>query len=162
MQVSGADEVLQNWEAIKAREKQGRGLLEGVPRSLPALYRAQRMSDKVSRVGFDWPDAQGSRAKVGEELAELDEAAAASDSKAIEHELGDVLFALVNWARHHGVDAEMALRNTGDRFAKRFGHVENRVREQHGGWPRAEDGKPGAGIPLAELDGYWNEAKKRE
>jgi tetrapyrrole methylase family protein/MazG family protein/ATP diphosphatase len=162
VQVSGADEVLQNWEAIKAREKQGRGLLEGVPRSLPALYRAQRMSDKVSRVGFDWPDAQGSRAKVSEELAELDEAAAAADSQAVEHELGDVLFALVNWARHHGVDAEMALRKTADRFAGRFGHVEARVRERHGGWPLGEDGKPGTGIELAELDGYWNEAKEQE
>jgi tetrapyrrole methylase family protein/MazG family protein/ATP diphosphatase len=162
VQVSGAEEVLQNWEAIKAREKQGRGLLEGVPRSLPALYRAQRMSDKVSRVGFDWPNAQGSRAKVSEELAELDEAAAASDSEAVEHELGDVLFALVNWARHHGVDAEMALRKTADRFARRFGHVEARVRERHGGWPVAEDGKPGKGVPLAELDGYWNEAKEQE
>ena len=162
VRVSGAEEVLQNWEAIKSREKQGRGLLEGVPRSLPALYRAQRMSDKVSRVGFDWPDAQGSRAKVSEELAELDEAAAASDPKAVEHELGDVLFALVNWARHHGVDAEMALRKTADRFAQRFGHVEARVRERHGGWPVAEDGKPGKGIALPTLDAYWNEAKEQE
>jgi tetrapyrrole methylase family protein/MazG family protein/ATP diphosphatase len=162
VQVSGAEEVLQNWEAIKAREKQGRGLLEGVPRSLPALYRAQRMSDKVSRVGFDWPNAQGSRAKVSEELAELDEAAAAGDPVAVEHELGDVLFALVNWARHHGVDAEMALRKTGDRFARRFGHVEARVRERHGAWPVAEDGKPGKGVALAELDEYWNEAKEQE
>ncbi|HEY6557579.1 MAG TPA: nucleoside triphosphate pyrophosphohydrolase [Polyangiaceae bacterium] len=162
VQVSGAEEVLQNWEAIKAREKQGRGLLEGVPRSLPALYRAQRMSDKVSRVGFDWPNAQGSRAKVSEELAELDEAAAAADPVAVEHELGDVLFALVNWARHHGVDAEMALRKTGDRFARRFGHVEARVRERHGAWPVAEDGKPGKGVALAELDEYWNEAKEQE
>lgn len=162
VQVSGPEEVLQNWEAIKSREKAGRGLLEGVPRSLPALYRAQRMSDKVSRVGFDWPDAQGSRAKVSEELAELDEAAAASDAKAVEHELGDVLFALVNWARHHGVDAELALRKTADRFAQRFSHVEARVRERHGGWPAADDGKPSKGIPLPTLDAYWNEAKEQE
>jgi len=162
VEVSGASEVLRNWEAIKAGEKRDRGLLEGVPRSLPALYRAQRMSDKVSRVGFDWPNEQGSRAKVSEELAELDQAVAASDSEAIEHELGDVLFALVNWARHHGMDAEMALRKTADRFGQRFAHVETRVRERHGGWPSGADGKPGTGISLAELDGYWNEAKEQE
>jgi MazG family protein len=160
--VSGSAEVLTNWELIKAEEKQGRGLLSGMPHSLPALYRAQRMSDKVSRVGFDWPDGRGSRAKVAEELAELDEAAESGDAERIEHELGDMLFALVNWARHHGVDAELALRNTGDRFARRFGHVEKRVRERHGSWPKGSDGKPGQGIGLGELDGYWNEAKEQE
>lgn len=162
VEVSGSEEVLRNWEQIKAGEKAGRGLLEGVPRSLPALYRAQRMSDKASRVGFDWPDGRGSRAKVGEELAELDEALAGGDPERVEHELGDLLFAIVNLARHSGVDAEMALRKTADRFGRRFAHVEQRVREQHGGWPRGEDGKPGQGVPLAELDGYWDEAKRSE
>jgi uncharacterized protein YabN with tetrapyrrole methylase and pyrophosphatase domain len=80
----------------------------------------------------------------------------------VEHELGDVLFALVNLARHQGVDAEMALRKTADRFATRFAHVETRVREDHGSWPRGEAGKPAAGIPLEVLDGYWEEAKRRE
>jgi tetrapyrrole methylase family protein/MazG family protein/ATP diphosphatase len=162
VEVSGSDEVLRNWETIKANEKKDRPLLDGVPRSLPALYRAQRIGDKVSRVGFDWPDGRGSRAKVAEELDELDEALEGGDKARVEHELGDLLFALVNLARHHGVDAEMALRATADRFSARFGHVEQRVKECHGGWPRGKDGKPSGGVPLEEMDGYWDEAKKLE
>jgi tetrapyrrole methylase family protein/MazG family protein/ATP diphosphatase len=158
--VTGADEVLRNWEQIKADEKRERGVLDGVPRSLSALLRAQRMGEKVSRVGFDWPDSRGSRDKVSEELGELDEAIASKDSARIEAELGDLLFALVNLARHEGVDAEAALRGTADRFARRFSHVEKRVKEQHGGWPRGQDGKPAAGLSLEELDGFWNEAKR--
>lgn len=157
-----SEEVLQNWELIKAEEKKDRGVLDGTPRSLPALYRAQRMSDKVSRVGFDWPDDRGSRAKVAEELAEVDEAIAGGDKERIESELGDLLFSLVNLARHHGVDAEMALRKTSDRFARRFAHVEARVKERHGGWPRGGDGKPKAGLSLEVLDGYWDEAKRSD
>ncbi len=160
--VSGSDEVLVNWERIKAEEHAERGVLEGVPRSLPALYRAQRMSDKVSRVGFDWPDSRGSRDKVSEELAELDEAVGGGSRERIESELGDLLFALVNFARHHGVDAELALRQTSDRFARRFGHVEKRVKQAHGGFPRGEDGKPTRGIALETLDRYWDEAKGGE
>ena len=104
--VSGAGEVLQNWERIKAAEKKDRGLLDGVPRSMPALTRAQRIGEKVERVGFDWPDARGSRAKVSEELGELDRAMAEGNAARIEEELGDVFFALVNLARHVKVDAE--------------------------------------------------------
>ncbi|HEY4106115.1 MAG TPA: nucleoside triphosphate pyrophosphohydrolase [Polyangiaceae bacterium] len=158
--VSGSEEVLQNWELIKAQENKDRGVLDGVPHSLPALYRAQRMSEKVSRVGFDWPDGTGSRAKVAEELAEVDEAIAGADAERIEDELGDLLFSLVNLARHHGVDAEMALRKTSDRFARRFSYVEKCVKEQHGGWPRGTDGKPTVGLSLEVLDEYWNEAKR--
>lgn len=160
VEVADADEVLRNWESIKAGEKAGRGILDGVPRSLPALYRAQRMSEKVSRVGFDWPDGRGSREKVAEEVAELDEAIAGGERDRVEHELGDLLFALVNLARHQGVDAETALRNATERFRSRFGHVEARVRQQHGGWPRGADGKPARGLSLEELDGYWEEAKR--
>lgn len=160
LEVEGSADVLRNWEAIKANEKRDRGILDGVPRSLPALHRAQRMSEKVSRVGFDWPDASGSRAKVGEEVEELDEAVAEGDPARVEHELGDLLFALVNLARHRGIDAETALRKASDRFRARFSHVEARVREVHGGWPLGADGKPSRGLPLEELDGYWNEAKR--
>jgi tetrapyrrole methylase family protein/MazG family protein/ATP diphosphatase len=159
-QVSGSAEVLQNWEAIKAEEHEDRGVLDGVPHSLPALYRAQRMSEKVSRVGFDWPDGRGSRDKVSEELAELDEAIAGGNPERVEAELGDLLFSLVNLARHHGVDAELALRKTADRFSRRFSHVEQRVKEKHGGWPRNAEGKPTAGLSLAVLDSYWDEAKR--
>lgn len=165
-----ADGVLRNWERIKAAEKaekaagadkgsKPKGVLGGVPRSMPALVRAQRVGEKVARVGFDWPDARGSRAKVTEELSELDAAIAAGDSDRVEAELGDVIFALVNLARHTKVDAEGALRRTIDKFTKRFDHVEARVTERHGGWPTKESQ---AQLTLEELDGYWDEAKARE
>lgn len=164
-----ADEVLRNWEKIKAREKGERGVLAGVPRSMPALTRAQRIGEKVSRVGFDWPDGRGSRDKVAEELGELDEAIAragatggtgngSGDNRAVEEELGDALFAMVNLARHLGVDAEGALRRTIDKFSRRFAHVERRVRDEHGGWGDAAGGDEH--LPLEVLDRYWNEAKR--
>jgi MazG family protein len=161
VEVSGSAEVLSNWDKIKLEEYGDRGVLAGLPRSFPALSRAQRISDKVSGVGFDWPDARGSRDKVSEELGELDEAVALGDRERIESELGDVLFALVNFARHQGVNAELALRKTADRFSARFAHVEARVKEQHGGFPRDRAGKPTRGLSLETLDGYWNEAKER-
>lgn len=158
MDAKDADEVLRNWEKIKAKEKGERGILGGVPRSLPALTRAQRIGEKVERVGFDWPDARGSREKVTEELGELDRAIASGDAKDIEEEMGDVLFALVNLSRHTKVDAEGALRRTIDKFTTRFAHVESRVKTEHGGW--------GAGgeknLPLETLDTYWDEAKAAE
>lgn len=157
--VSGADDVVRNWDEIKRREKVDRPLLDGVPRSMPALERAQRLSEKVSRVGFDWPDEAGSRAKVTEELGELDQAIVGGDTTRIRAELGDVLFALVNLSRHFGIRAEEALRGTSDEFSRRFGHVERRVKERHGDWPRDDAGKPTRGISLEELDGYWSEAK---
>jgi tetrapyrrole methylase family protein/MazG family protein/ATP diphosphatase len=167
--VSGADQVLVNWERIKATEKKDRGLLDSVPRSMPALTRAQRVGEKVERVGFDWPDARGSRAKVAEELGELDRAVAEGNHGRIEEELGDVFFALVNLARHVEVDAEGALRKTIEKFTRRFAHVEARVKEHHGGWPAAPEGAgfdassaPVGKLPLDELDGYWEEAKKKE
>lgn len=161
--VGGAGEVLQNWERIKAAERaagpKDKGVLGGVARSLPALTRAQRVGEKVSRVGFDWPDARGSRGKVAEELGELDAAIASGDKDRVEAELGDVLFALVNLSRHVEIDAEGALRRTIDKFTRRFDHVESRVRAVHGGWPasRADDR-----LTLEELDGYWDEAKRAE
>lgn len=163
--VEDADEVLRNWEAIKAQEraesdKPDKGMLSGVPKSLPALVRAQRIGEKVSRVGFDWPNPQGSRAKVTEELGELDEAIAQGDTNAIEAELGDVLFALVNLARHVHVDAEGALRRTIDKFGARFAHVETRVREEHGGFPDTSKGH--APLSLEVLDGYWEQAKQSD
>jgi MazG family protein len=158
LDVKDADEVLRNWELLKAKEKAGRGILAGVPKSLPALTRAQRIGEKVARVGFDWADERGSLAKVHEELGELTAALEAGDARAVEEELGDALFALVNLSRHAKVDAEGALRRTIDKFTRRFGHVEARVKEEHGGF-----GQPGnATLPLEVLDGYWEEAKRAE
>ncbi len=153
-QVSDAEEVLKQWAALKREEKRARGggesVLEGVPRELPALARADRLTEKASRIGFDWPDAGGARAKVDEELRELDEATARGDRDAIEHELGDVLFALANLARKLGVPPEEALRGTIARFVSRFGHVEREL---------ARRGVPHAGATLAEMDALWDEAK---
>ena len=156
--VEGSDDVVKNWELIKAQEKKGRPLLDSVPKSMPALVRAQRIGEKVQKVGFDWPDIAGSRAKVSEELGELDRAVAGGDPGALEEELGDVLFALVNLARHIGLDAEGALRKTIHKFEHRFAHVETRVRERHGGWPSGNGEK----LALEELDRYWEEAKRNE
>lgn len=156
-----AEQVETNWEAIKAQEKRGRPLLDNIPRSLPALLGAARMSERVARVGFDWSDAAGSRQKVDEELGELAEAIALEQLDEIEHEFGDLLFALVNYGRHLGLDAEGALQRANRRFRGRFEHVEGRVREVHGDWPR--DGhKATRGISLTELSEYWDEAKERE
>src|SRR6202142_3726571 len=135
-----ADEVLRNWEKLKAREKGERGVLSGVPRSMPALLRAQRIGEKAARVGFDWSDREGARAKVTEEMGELDRALELGDATAVEEEMGDVLFALSSLARHLSVDAEGALRRTMDKFATRFAHVERRVQERHGGWGDAGGG----------------------
>jgi tetrapyrrole methylase family protein/MazG family protein/ATP diphosphatase len=154
-------DVRRRWETIKEEEKgRARQLLDGIPRSLPALKRAQTLSERVSRVGFDWPSGAGSRAKVEEELAELDDAVVAGPVPRVEHELGDLLFALVNLARHCGVDAEQSLHGACERFRRRFGHVEARVNEEHGGWQKGGDGAPTTGLPLAVLDGYWEEAKR--
>lgn len=157
--VDGSAEVLTNWEKIKAKEKGDRPLLGGLPRSLPALSRAQRIGEKVSRVGFDWSDEEGSKAKIREEMGELEAALAAKDPSAIEEEMGDVLFALVNLSRHLGVDAEGALRMTCDKFTRRFGHVERQVKANHGGWGDPSDQKT---HPLELLDRYWEEAKAEE
>src|SRR5512133_2825855 len=101
--VKDAEDVLRQWAALKREEKKAKGrgdsVLEGVPKEMPALARADRLTEKASRIGFDWPDASGARAKVAEELEELDEAIAQGDRGAVEHELGDVLFAVANLSR---------------------------------------------------------------
>jgi MazG family protein len=151
--VSGSAEVVANWEVIKAKEKQGRGALEGVPLTLPSLLRALRMSEKAARVGFDWPDGQGARNKVAEELGELDRAVAAGDREACQAELGDVLFALVNYARKLDLDPDAALRQTLGRFSERVRTVEQAV---------AARGLALEGLTAAELDRLWQEAKAVE
>jgi MazG family protein len=161
--VGSSTEVVENWEAIKQREKpeKPRGLLGNSPRNLAALARASKLSERAAKVGFDWPDAAGAREKVTEELGEIEAALQRGDSAHVREEFGDLLFALVNWARHLNVDPEVALREASDKFSRRFAHVERRVNEQ-GGWPKDESGKATRGIALTVLDGYWSEAKRLE
>lgn len=156
-QVKDAEAVLKQWAALKREEKaakgKGRSALEGVPREMPALARADRLTEKASRVGFDWPDATGARAKVEEELRELDAAVASGDRASVEHELGDLLFATVNLARKLAVSPEEALRASIGRFIARFEHVER-------GLERA--GVPHGQATLEQMDELWNEAKALE
>ncbi|HWV37586.1 MAG TPA: nucleoside triphosphate pyrophosphohydrolase [Vulgatibacter sp.] len=154
-----AQEVEQNWARLKAKEKErkkgGRvSAIAGVPSAAPALLRAERITEKASRIGFDWPDAVGVRAKLDEELAELDRALASGDARAVEHELGDVLFTLANLARHLRTPAEDALRSAIRRFEDRFHWMEARLHER--GLPSGERAAP------EELDALWEEAKARE
>jgi MazG family protein len=151
--VESAAEQTRAWEEIKAAEKAargaGQGLLDDVPVALPALTRAGKFGRRAAQIGFDWPDAAGPRAKIDEELAELDAVVAAGGpAEALEAEIGDLLFSVANLARHHGVDPEAALRGANARFARRFRHVERR---------RAEGGHAAAG--LDQLEAWWQEAK---
>jgi len=156
-EVKDAEGVLRQWAALKREEKKAKGrgesVLEGVPKEMPALARADRLTEKASRIGFDWPDAAGAREKVAEELRELDEAIAANDAPAVEHEVGDLLFAVANLSRKVGVPPEEALRGTVARFIARFEHVEREL---------ARRGVPHGEATLAEMDALWDEAKEIE
>lgn len=154
--VADVTEVLQNWEQIKRREQAGapRSALQGVPRHLPALLRAYRMQEKAAGVGFDFPERAGAWEKVVEEMHEyraLVEAEAPEAER--EQEFGDLLFALVNYARFSGVNPENALSRTNDKFVRRFRHIESRLDAQ---------GKTMEEVDLAEMDRYWEEAKTQE
>lgn len=153
-QVSGSDEVLVNWEAIKKQEKQERKhALDGVAQGLPALMRAYKLQSEAAKVGFDWSDVKDVWAKVEEEIGELQEALASGDAAAAESELGDVIFALVNYSRFYKIEPEVALNGTNNRFTSRFAHVEQQV---------AESGKNWQDFSLDELDKFWDAAKEIE
>jgi XTP/dITP diphosphohydrolase/tetrapyrrole methylase family protein/MazG family protein len=151
------DEVAASWEEIKQQEKdeeESTSVLDGVPPQLPALLRAYRTQEKAAGVGFDFPDREQAWAKVEEELAEFREAVeedAEADER--EEEFGDLLFALTNYARQAGINPENALRETNDKFTRRFQHIEERLDEN------------GSSIEEADLeiaDRFWDEAKERE
>jgi len=154
-----AASVEANWEQIKMQERDGEkeapsSVLDGVPKHLPALLRAHRMQEKAAGVGFDFPERDGAWAKVEEEIREFRahvEAGASDDEQ--EDEFGDVLFALVNYARRADINPENALRRTNDKFLRRFQHIERRL---------AESDRTVADVTLAEADALWEEAKERE
>ncbi len=156
--VAGAEQVLQNWAKLKAEERKARhghhgSVLDGVPSAAPALQRAERLTEKASRIGFDWPDLAGVRAKVAEEIQELDEAIASKDRDAIEHELGDVFFALANLGRKLESPPEDAARQANRRFTERFHAVERKLSER---------GVPFGEATLELMDSLWDEAKAEE
>jgi MazG family protein len=151
--VDDATGAVHSWEAIKAKEKEERGALSGVPVALPGLLRAVRIGEKASAVGYDWPDAGGPRVKIEEELRELDEAAAKQDMAALEHELGDLLFALATYGRKQGLDPEAALRASLNRFSSRFRHCELEAKGQ---------GKDLRDYDEPALDAMWERAKDAE
>jgi tetrapyrrole methylase family protein/MazG family protein len=152
-------EVLRSWEAIKAKEREAKGkddesMLDSVHKGLPAVMEAFQMTTKVSRVGFDWKDADGALAKLDEEVLELRDAIRTkTDSAAVAEEVGDLLFVAVNVARLTGVDPESALKAANRKFRRRFRHVENQLRR---------DGHRPADSTLEEMDRLWDEAKRAE
>ncbi|MAL60085.1 MAG: nucleoside triphosphate pyrophosphohydrolase [Flavobacteriaceae bacterium] len=148
--VADEEEVKQNWENLKLKEGK-KSVLEGVPKSLPALVKANRIQDKVAGVGFDWEEPQQVFEKLKEELEELQHEVKAGDKAKMEQEFGDVLFSMINYARFLKVDPENALERTNKKFIKRFQYLENKSKEI---------GKSLKEMTLAEMDIFWEEAKK--
>lgn len=147
-----AEEVKKNWERTKLAEGR-RSVTDGLPHALPALLRAQRLQDKVAKVGFDWADKEDVWKKVEEEMRELHEAGARGDAAHVEEEFGDLLFALVNYARFLHVHSEEALRKATEKFTARFRAVEEEL---------SKAGKTPEQAGLAEMDSIWNEVKRRD
>lgn len=150
VKVDNADDVKQNWEQIKLKEGK-ESVLEGVPKSLPAMVKATRIQDKVAGVGFDWEKREQVWEKVQEELEELQVEVANKNAARTESELGDVFFALINYARFLDASPENALEHTNKKFIKRFQHMEMQLKEQE---------KSMKDLSLNELEVYWKEAKK--
>jgi XTP/dITP diphosphohydrolase len=152
--VANSREVEQNWESLKLKEKGGnKRVLEGVPTALPALVKANRIQEKASGVGFDWEAREQVWDKVREEIEELSYEIEKVDRDKIEAEFGDLFFALVNAARLYGIDPETALERTNLKFTKRFNYLESQT---------IQKGKDLKQMSLAEMDVYWDEAKRLE
>jgi len=155
LQIADSAAQIENWEQIKKTEKgtERASALSGVPPHLPALLKAQKITEKAARVGFDWEHVDQVMAKVMEELHEFEEAMAAGDNEQMEAELGDLLFAIVNLGRFLSINPEEALRKTINRFQHRFQYVEDGLHSQ---------GRQMNSTPLEEMDRLWEEAKQRE
>ncbi len=149
VEVADEEEVKRNWERIKLKEGK-KSVLEGVPRGLPALVKANRIQDKVAGVGFDWEKPEQVWEKVKEELKEFESEVVKNDANAMEAEFGDVLFSLVNYARFLKINPENALERTNKKFIKRFQYLEDKAKEQ---------GKSLKDMTLNEMDVFWEEAK---
>ncbi len=152
VQVTDEDQVKQNWEKLKLKEGKT-SVLSGVPRSLPAMLKALRIQEKTKQIGFEWDHIHQVREKVAEEINELDEAVKNNEQEAIEAELGDVLFSLVNYARFLNVDPEQALEKTNKKFIRRFQQMELIAKSE---------GKKLEDMSLDEMDGLWNRVKAEE
>lgn len=150
VKVANEEEVKQNWEKLKLKEGKN-SVLEGVPKSLPALVKANRIQDKVAGVGFDWEKPEQVFEKLQEELGELQHEVEAENQEKMEAEFGDVLFSMINYARFLKIDPENALERTNKKFIKRFQYLEEKAKA---------GGKALRDMTLAEMDVYWNEAKK--
>ncbi len=150
VEVKNSDDVKRNWEIIKLEEGRD-SVLEGIPVNLPSLQKAHRLQEKAAKVGFDWEKKEDVWKKVEEELAEMHEVEQDNSKEELEKEIGDVFFALINYARFLGVNAENALRKTNKKFIKRFGYIEKSLKEK---------GRKISDSNLEEMDFYWNESKK--
>jgi XTP/dITP diphosphohydrolase len=148
--VENEEDVKRNWEQLKLKEGK-KSVLEGVPKSLPAMVKANRIQDKVAGVGFDWEEPHQVFEKVEEELSELQTEINTGNQEKIESEFGDVLFSMINYARFLKVDPESALERTNKKFIKRFQYLEQKSKELN---------KPLSEMTLSEMDIYWEEAKK--
>jgi XTP/dITP diphosphohydrolase len=148
--VADEEEVARNWEALKMKEGK-KSVLEGVPRSMAPMVKAQRIQEKVKSVGFDWENKEQVYEKVEEELSELQEALAHNNLEEMEMELGDVFFALINYARFLNLDAEKALDKTNNKFVKRFKWMEDYIKKEK---------KEMSEMKLLDLDAVWNLAKR--
>ena len=150
VQVADEEEVKQNWERLKLKEGK-KSVLEGVPRSLPALVKASRIQDKVAGVGFDWEKPEQVWEKLEEELQEFREEVVSGSRDRIEAEFGDVMFSMINYARFLNINPEDALERTNKKFIKRFRYLEEKATQM---------GKSLKDMTLAEMDVFWEEAKK--
>jgi MazG family protein len=151
--VNSAEDVMQNWEKIKLNQEGNRSVLSGVPKGLPALIKAERIQEKARGAGFDWENKEQVLEKVHEEMNELHEEVIANKSaEKTEEEFGDLMFALVNYARFLNISPETALEKANKKFMRRFEFIEDKIREQ---------GKNITESNITEMDGFWNEAKKQ-
>ncbi len=148
--VKNADEVKEKWEFIKVHDENRKSLLEGVPKNLSGLLRAQRLQDKAAKVGFDWDDIKGIIRKICEEISEMEIAIKQKKIEEIESEIGDLLFSIVNLARFQNINAENALRNTINKFISRFQYIEKKLAERNRSLYQSS---------LEEMDKLWEESK---